>query len=40
LYGVVFPTSKSSLLHVSRHPCQHMGAINGNNAVLKPIEVR
>ena len=39
LCGVMFPTSESSL-HVSRHPCQHMGAINGTNAVLKTMEVR
>ena len=39
LCGVVFPTPESNL-HVSRHPCQHMGAINGTNAVLKTMEVR
>ena len=39
LCGVVFPTPESSL-HVSRHPCQHMDAINGTNAILKTMEVR
>jgi len=38
LCGVVFPTPESSL-HVSRHPCQHMGAINGTNVVLKTMEM-
>ena len=34
LCEIVFPTPES-LLHVSRHTCQHMGAINGTNTVLK-----
>ena len=38
LCGVVFPTPESNM-HVSRHPCQHMGAINGTNAVLKIMEM-
>jgi hypothetical protein len=34
LCGICFPTPES-LLHVSRHPCQYMCAINGTNIVLK-----
>jgi hypothetical protein len=39
LGGVVFPTLESSF-HMSRHPCQHMCATNGTNAVLKTMKVR
>ena len=38
LCGVVFPTPES-LLHVSRHPCQHMCAINGTNTVLEMCRI-
>jgi hypothetical protein len=34
LCWVCFPTPEG-LLHVPRHPRQHMGAINGTNIVLK-----